>query len=424
MVGQPTEPPAYAAEVTYWESWHAAYTDPSSSLSRRLAVVQDHVDHWLDGTGPRPVRVVSLCAGDGRDLLEVLASRDDADRVTATLVELDRGLAGRARQGARRWPSIEVRTADAGDASVYADLPPADLALVCGVFGNVSDEDLARTVAALPALLAPEGRVIWTRTRRAPDLTPTVRKWFANHGFREVDFAPIPDSLATVGVADLVAEPSAALPVGRLFTFEADSPNHRTLDVYEHRAERYEATQGPPPAWHLAFLDRIAASFRLGATVLELGSGTGQAAQYLADRGLVVQPSDGAVAFVERMLEAQLSPIRLDVLSDDLGGPWDAVVAFAVLLHLTPEELGTVLDRVREAVRPDGLLAFSVKEGDGSAWSDHRLGSPRFFTFWRPEPLAQVLEDHGWTVQALERRAGDRDDWILVTARRRDDRGG
>ena len=403
--------------MTYWESWHEAYADPSSPLSRRLAVVQDHVDRWLDQTAPRPVRVVSLCAGDGRDLLEVLASRADADRVTGTLVELNPGLAGQALETARRWPGIEVRTADAGETSGYADLPPADLALVCGVFGNISDADVERTVAALPALLAPGGRVIWTRTRRPPDLTPTVRNWFARNGFREVDFVAIPDSLAAVGVADLVAAPFAALPPSRLFTFEAESPNHRTLDVYEHGTERYKATQGPPQAWHLAFLDRIAAALGPGASVLELGSGTGQAAQYLAERGLAVQPSDGAVAFVERMREAGLSPIRLDVLADDLGGPWDAVVAFAVFLHLTAEELGTVLDRVRQAVRPGGLLALSVKEGDGSAWSDHRLGSPRFFTFWRPGALAQVLEDHGWTVQELERQAGDRDDWILVMAR-------
>ena len=409
--------------MTYWESWHAAYRDPSSSLSRRLVIVQDHVDRWLDDTAPRPVTVVSLCAGDGRDLLEVLGSRDDADRVTGTLVELDPGLAGLARQSARRWPSIAVRTADAGEISVYAELPPADLALVCGVFGNVSDEDIARTVAALPALMAPGGRVIWTRTRRPPDLTPTVRNLFGRSGFREVDFVPVPDSLAAVGVAELVVEPSAALPADRLFTFQAESPNRRTLDVYEHGAGRYEATQGPPPAWHLAFLDRIATSLGLGATVLELGSGTGQAAQYLAERGLDVQASDGAFAFVERMREAHLSPIRLDVLTDDLGGPWDAVVAFAVLLHLTPVELGTVLDRVREAVRPGGLLAFSVKEGDGSAWSDHRLESPRYYMFWRPGPLVEVLEDHGWTVHDLERRAGDRDDWILVTADRRHDDG-
>ena len=116
--------------MTYWETWHGAYADPASSLSRRLRVVQKQISRWLDATAPQPVRVVSLCAGDGRDLLEVLAGRDDADRVTATLVELDPRLAGRARDRARGWSGIEVRTADAGDYEVYADLPPADLVLL------------------------------------------------------------------------------------------------------------------------------------------------------------------------------------------------------------------------------------------------------------------------------------------------------
>ena len=102
-----------------------------------------------------------------------------------------------------------------------------------------------------------------------------------------------------------------------------------------------------------------------------------------------------------------LSPLLLDVLRDDLGGPWDAVVAFAVLLHLTPDELACVLDQTHTAVRPGGRLALSVKEGDGSAWSDHKLGRPRFFTYWRPDPLARLLDEHGWTVDDLERQAGD-----------------
>ena len=136
----------------------------------------------------------------------------------------------------------------------------------------------------------------------------------------------------------------------------------------------------------MAFLDRVAASLDAGVEPsLELGSGTGDDARYLAGRGLAVQPSDGATSFVEAMRRAGLSSLRIDVLADDLGGPWDAVVAFAMLLHLTPDELATALDRIHGAVQPRGTLALSVKEGDGSAWSDHKLGLPRFFTYWRPD---------------------------------------
>jgi hypothetical protein len=77
---------------TDWAAWHAGYADPASPLSQRLAVVQAQVAQWLDRTHPRPVVVTSACAGDGRDLLDVLTGRPDAARVTATLVELDADL--------------------------------------------------------------------------------------------------------------------------------------------------------------------------------------------------------------------------------------------------------------------------------------------------------------------------------------------
>jgi prepilin-type processing-associated H-X9-DG protein len=73
------------------------YADPDSALSQRLRVVQGAVVSWLDGH-VGPARILSLCAGEGRDLLDVLDGRPDATRVSATLVELDPELARRARR--------------------------------------------------------------------------------------------------------------------------------------------------------------------------------------------------------------------------------------------------------------------------------------------------------------------------------------
>ena len=43
--------------------------------------------------------------------------------------------------------SFEVVTADAALTDAYAGLVPADIVLACGVFGNITDEDVDRTVA-------------------------------------------------------------------------------------------------------------------------------------------------------------------------------------------------------------------------------------------------------------------------------------
>ncbi|MEQ1787321.1 MAG: SAM-dependent methyltransferase, partial [Acidimicrobiales bacterium] len=55
-----------------WVAWHAPYDDPGSNLARRLRWVQRRIRLALDDALPGPIRVLSLCAGQGRDLLEVL----------------------------------------------------------------------------------------------------------------------------------------------------------------------------------------------------------------------------------------------------------------------------------------------------------------------------------------------------------------
>jgi hypothetical protein len=206
---------------TDWEAWHAAYGDPSSLLSERLRLVQQHIADWLDATAPTPVRVLSACAGDGRDLLEVLERRDDVDRVTATLIEADANIANTAREHAARidLAKVEVRCADAGSRDSYRGAVPADLVLLCGIFGNISDDDVHRTIAMAPQLCNQGSVLIWTRHRQDPDLTPRIREWFGDVGFEEQYFHTPEHAIYSVGVHRFkyVREPIAADE--HLFTF-------------------------------------------------------------------------------------------------------------------------------------------------------------------------------------------------------------
>jgi hypothetical protein len=204
---------------TDWRAWHADYADPASALSQRLAVVQAQISRWLDRTQPRPVVVTSVCAGDGRDLLDVLTGRPDAARVTATMVELDPDLAATAASAAADLPGVSVRCADAGSTDAYDGCAPADLLLLCGVLGNVTDEDAASTIAALPGLCAPEATVVWTRHRRGPDLTPAIRGWFTAAGYAEESFTAPDDALWSVGVHRLTVPPRPLGARRRLFSF-------------------------------------------------------------------------------------------------------------------------------------------------------------------------------------------------------------
>jgi hypothetical protein len=206
---------------TDWLEWHAPYDDEASPLSRRLRAVQRGIRGHLDNRGDRAVQAISACAGQGRDLLEVLATHPASDRVTARLVELDpRNVAiARAAAAANGLTGVEVVAGDAGTVDTYLGAVPADLVLFCGVFGNISEDDIAATIRALPELCAPDATVIWTRGRQAPDLRPSVRQWFAEAGFDEVSFEAPDDVRWSVGVHRLTADPVPPVPGRRLFTF-------------------------------------------------------------------------------------------------------------------------------------------------------------------------------------------------------------
>lgn len=200
-----------------WTGWHAQYDDPASPMVQRLAAVQQQIALALDRAAPGPLRLLSLCAGDGRDVLPVLAAHARGGDVRGRLVELHPQLAAAARAAVP--PSIEVLMADAGTTSAYDGAVPADVLLLCGIFGNVPEEDIERTVAAVPSLLTAGGTVIWTRHRRTPDLTPRVRAWFTAAGVAETAFVAAPREAWSVGAGVLEA-PSAPLNgTRRLFAF-------------------------------------------------------------------------------------------------------------------------------------------------------------------------------------------------------------
>jgi hypothetical protein len=191
------------AGMTDWRQWHENYQRPDSLLARRLIVVRQRISEALDQCPSGLIRVVSMCAGDGRDLLGVLQHHPRAGDVVGRLVELDLVLAERARTDAPA--TIEIACRDAGQSEAYEGAVPADLVLCCGVFGNVSNDDIRTTINAWPMLCAPEATVIWTRGAfsSGPDLREDVREWVRLAGFNEVAFDGPPEKYG-VGVAKMV----------------------------------------------------------------------------------------------------------------------------------------------------------------------------------------------------------------------------
>jgi hypothetical protein len=215
-----------ADAVRNYVEWHRGYDDPTSALSRRLEVVRRRLGQALDALPREELRVLSLCAGDGRDILDVVArSESDGGGNGATpsivLVELNPELASAAAERARGHglDTVVVIQADAGDTATWKDCVPVDLLVLCGIFGNLSPGDIRQTVACLPAMVRDGGYVVWTRGGGPDsDLRPDVRGWFADAGLPEVAFDGAPERY---GVGLNARPPDAGEPdlPGHLFTF-------------------------------------------------------------------------------------------------------------------------------------------------------------------------------------------------------------
>jgi hypothetical protein len=205
----------------HWRRWHQAYEDTANPLNDRRRHVVDAIAHFLDTAPPGPLIVVSLCAGDATDLAIAVGGHARCGDVVGAAIELDPELAQRAAANlASAGVPLDVRCADAGDIQSFSDLAPADLLMLVGIFGNVSDADIEHTVGAVAALCRPGATIIWTRHRRPPDLTPSIRRWFRECGCTNLRFDAPDDATWTVGTERLDSAPRAAsLATERLFTF-------------------------------------------------------------------------------------------------------------------------------------------------------------------------------------------------------------
>jgi hypothetical protein len=163
-----------------------------------------------------------MCAGEGRDLIGVLPTHPRRADTTALLVELDPRNVAAAREAAAMTglTGVDLVQADAAISDIYASAIPANVVLACGIFGNVSDGDVENTVRNLSMLCRVGSSVIWTRHRREPDLTPKIRRWFAQAGFDEVSFDSLDNETRSgIGTARLTTEPVVFRPGFRFFTF-------------------------------------------------------------------------------------------------------------------------------------------------------------------------------------------------------------
>ncbi len=158
--------------------------------------------------------------------------------------------------------------------------------------------------------------------------------------------------------------------------------------------------------------------------VLDLGCGPGYESLRLASVGADVVGVDFASESI-RIARERAPGCRFELLDfrqlDTRFGMFDGVFAAASLIHISPEELPDVLDRVADVLHANGYLLTIVQHGEGSRERQMQVGgqtlrrvlylytaeslqaSATRFRFVREGILAEELLAQGWRCALWQR---------------------
>ena len=212
--------------VSPWSNWPAmSYKRPAYRL--RLQAVQDQIAACLDEANEGSLRVVSLCAGDGRDVMGVLESHERREDVRAWLVELDpksvaAGIAARNDAGLGRY--VIFIEGDATDFATYQGILPADIVVVCGVWGHVPPDERLMFVRALAKFCTPGASVVWSRgVDRGQARYTDIQNLFEENSFERVRDSVTSDDKWAICTHRYIGPATEVPTTGRIFNFHRKS---------------------------------------------------------------------------------------------------------------------------------------------------------------------------------------------------------
>ncbi|GER18731.1 class I SAM-dependent methyltransferase [Variovorax boronicumulans] len=168
----------------------------------------------------------------------------------------------------------------------------------------------------------------------------------------------------------------------------------RTLASYEASARDYNAiVAGHRPPEIEEAVRRMMQRVPAGGSVLEIGSGSGQDADLVESLGGVVRRTDAVQAFLDLQAERGKQGELLNVVTDALGGPYDAILAMCVLIHVDRAQIAPVLRKVFDALAPGGGFLAAMRIGEGETLGDYQT------VYWAKDAFADALAAAGLDLQ-------------------------
>ncbi len=168
---------------------------------------------------------------------------------------------------------------------------------------------------------------------------------------------------------------------------------------HDNSADYFESTFHIDPS---SFLAPLAARLQEGATVLDIGCGSGRDLLWLHQKGFRPTGLERAANLAELAgKNSGCDIIEADYHSFDFSNlHFDALLLIGSLVHLERHQFPRVLQSIGKALKNRGYLYLTMKEGEGK--KSNKDG--RVFTLWQQSELEKIFARQYLTVLDFSRQ--------------------
>ncbi len=162
---------------------------------------------------------------------------------------------------------------------------------------------------------------------------------------------------------------------------------NETLDYYDKNAETF--SNGTADIEFSEMEDQFLSELKDGASILDFGCGSGRDTRYFLQKGYRVTALDGSAELCRIAEEkTEIPVIQMDFNDFDEQDQYDGIWACSSILHLSKQELKSVLINMEKALLNDGIIYTSFKYGDFSG-----MRNGRYFTDFTEDTFKMFVAD-------------------------------
>lgn len=183
--------------------------------------------------------------------------------------------------------------------------------------------------------------------------------------------------------------------------------NSITVKSYEDNIQKFidrtpKDMIGDTKVW----IDKVIKAGSKHGKNFEIGSGFGRDADYMRALDFRIICSDVSEGFVKVLKQKGYDAKLFNALEDQFDANYDLIFANAVFEHFTRKELISLMIKIYQSLSPNGLLAFSIRQGQGEIWSNEKLDAPRYFCLWQRGNLKELIEKTGFKITSITQSTG------------------